>query len=401
MDLSFSPEEITFRDEVRGFFRANLPERIRTKLVEGKHLAKDDIITWQRTLNKKGWAVTNWPAEWGGTGWTPVQQYIFGDELQQTPAPQPLGFGVTMVGPVMIAFGSEAQKKRFLPRIANLDDWWCQGFSEPGAGSDLASLRTTAKRDGDHYIVNGQKTWTTLAQHADWIFCLVRTDAQAKKQEGISFLLIDMKTPGITVRPIITIEGGHEVNEVFLDDVKVPAENLVGEENKGWDYAKYLLGRERTGIARVGLSKERIRRIKELAALERDGDTPLIEDERFREKLAVVEVELKALEMTQLRVVAAERRRTDNTPDPASSILKIKGSEIQQATTELLLEVVGPYALPYQPEHEDDERWNEPPIGPEWAGPIAPTYFNWRKTSIYGGTNEIQKNIIAKAILGL
>ena len=401
MDLRFTPEEIAFRDEVRGFFRANLPERIRTKLVEGKHLAKDDIITWQRILNKKGWAVANWPAEWGGTGWTSVQQYIFQDELQQTPAPQPLGFGVTMVGPVMIAFGSEAQKKRFLPRIANLDDWWCQGFSEPGAGSDLASLRTAARRDGDHYIVNGQKTWTTLAQHADWIFCLVRTDAQAKKQEGISFLLIDMNTAGISVRPIITIEGGHEVNEVFFDDVKVPAENLVGQENKGWDYAKYLLGRERTGIARVGLSKERIRRIKELAALERDGDTPLIEDERFREKLAAVEVELKALEMTQLRVVAAERHRTDNKPDPASSILKIKGSEIQQATTELLLEVVGPYALPYQPEHEDDERWNEPPIGPEWAGPIAPTYFNWRKTSIYGGTNEIQKNIIAKAILGL
>ena len=401
MDLRFTPEEIAFRDEVRGFFRANLPERIRTKLVEGKHLAKDDIITWQRILNKKGWAVANWPAEWGGTGWTSVQQYIFQDELQQTPAPQPLGFGVTMVGPVMIAFGSEAQKKRFLPRIANLDDWWCQGFSEPGAGSDLASLRTAAKLDGDHYIVNGQKTWTTLAQHADWIFCLVRTDAQAKKQEGISFLLIDMNTAGITVRPIITIEGGHEVNEVFFDDVKVPAENLVGQENKGWDYAKYLLGRERTGIARVGLSKERIRRIKELAALERDGDTPLIEDERFREKLAAVEVELKALEMTQLRVVAAERHRTDNKPDPASSILKIKGSEIQQATTELLLEVVGPYALPYQPEHQDDERWNEPPIGPEWAGPIAPTYFNWRKTSIYGGTNEIQKNIIAKAILGL
>jgi pimeloyl-CoA dehydrogenase large subunit len=401
MDLRFTPEEIAFRDEVRGFFRTNLPDGIRAKLSAGKHLAKDDIVSWQRILNKKGWAVANWPAEWGGTGWTPVQQYIFQDELQQTPAPQPLGFGVTMVGPVMIAFGSEAQKQRFLPRIANLDDWWCQGFSEPGAGSDLASLRTAAKRDGDHYIVNGQKTWTTLAQHADWIFCLVRTDAQAKKQEGISFLLIDMNTPGITVRPIITIEGGHEVNEVFFDEVKVPAENLVGEENKGWDYAKYLLGRERTGIARVGLSKERIRRIKELAGLERDGDTPLIEDERFREKLAAVEVELKALEMTQLRVVAAERRRTDNRPDPASSILKIKGSEIHQATTELLLEVVGPYALPYQPEHEDNERWNEPPIGPEWAGPIAPTYFNWRKTSIYGGTNEIQKNIIAKAILGL
>jgi pimeloyl-CoA dehydrogenase large subunit len=401
MDLHFTPEELAFRDEVRAFFRANLPEAIRSKLVEGKHLAKDDIITWQRILNAKGWAVANWPIEWGGTDWTPVQQYMFQDELQQTPAPQPLGFGVTMVGPVIIAFGSEAQKKRFLPGIANLDVWWCQGFSEPGAGSDLASLRTAAKREGDHYIVNGQKTWTTLAQHADWIFCLVRTDSQAKKQEGISFLLIDMKTPGITVRPIVTIEGGHEVNEVFFDEVKVPAENLVGEENKGWDYAKYLLGRERTGIARVGLSKERIRRIKELAALEIAGDKPLIEDERFREKLAAVEVELKALEMTQLRVVAAERHRVDNKPDPASSILKIKGSEIQQATTELLLEVVGPYAMPYQPEREDDERWNEPPIGPEWAGPIAPTYFNWRKTSIYGGTNEIQKNIIAKAILGL
>ncbi len=401
MDLRFTPEELAFRDEVRTFFRDHLPPAIRAKLVEGKKLAKDDIVTWQRILNKKGWAVANWPTRWGGTGWTPVQQYIFQEELQLAPAPQPLGFGVTIVGPVLIAFGSEAQKNRFLPRIANLDDWWCQGFSEPGAGSDLASLRTTAKREGDYYIVNGQKIWTTLAQHADWIFCLVRTDPHVKKQEGISFLLIDMKTPGITVRPIITIEGGHEVNEVFFDDVKVPAENLVGEENKGWDYAKYLLGRERTGIARVGLSKERLRRIRELASLETDNGRPLIEDERFREKLAAVEVELKALEMTQLRVVAAERHRTDNKPDPASSILKLKGSEIQQATTELLMEVVGPYAMPYQPEREDDERWNEPPIGPEWAGPIAPTYFNWRKTSIYGGTNEIQKNIVAKAILGL
>jgi pimeloyl-CoA dehydrogenase large subunit len=401
MDLRFTPEELAFRDEVRSFIANHLPASIRAKLVEGRHLAKDDIVTWQRILNQKGWAVANWPGEWGGTGWTPVQQYLFQDELQQAPAPQPLGFGVTMVGPVIIAFGSDEQKKRFLPRIANLDDWWCQGFSEPGAGSDLASLRTAARRDGDFYIVNGQKTWTTLAQHADWIFCLVRTDREAKKQEGISFLLIDMKTPGITVRPIITIEGGHEVNEVFFDDVKVPVENRVGAENKGWDYAKYLLGRERTGIARVGTSKERIRRIKELAALERDGDKPLIEDERFREKLAELEVELKALEMTQLRVVAAERQRSDNKPDPASSILKIKGSEIQQRTSELLLEIVGPYALPYQPEREDEERWNEPPIGPEWAGPIAPTYFNWRKISIYGGTNEIQKNIIAKAILGL
>jgi pimeloyl-CoA dehydrogenase large subunit len=402
MDLRFTPEELAFRDEVRAFFRANLPESIRTKLVAGKHLAKDDIVTWQRTLNKKGWAVANWPVERGGTGWTPVQQYIFQEELQLTPAPQPLGFGVTMVGPVMIAFGSEEQKKRFLPRIANLDDWWCQGFSEPGAGSDLASLMTQAKRDGDHYIVNGQKTWTTLAQFADWIFCLVRTDPAAKKQEGISFLLIDMKSPGITVRPIQTIDGGHEVNEVFFDDVRVPAGNLVGEENKGWNYAKFLLGNERTGIARIGISKSRIRRLKELAAIEQAGGKPLLADERFRAKIAAVEIELKALEMTQLRVVAAERHRSgSNKPDPASSILKIKGSEIQQTITELLLEVVGPYALPDQIPHADTERWNEPPVGPDWAGTLAPAYFNYRKTSIYGGSNEIQKQIIAKAILGL
>jgi pimeloyl-CoA dehydrogenase large subunit len=401
MDLRFTPEELAFRDEVREFFRANLPPETRRKMVEGKKLSKDEIVAWQRILNKRGWAVPSWPEEWGGTGWTPVQTYIFHDEMQQAPAPQPLAFNVSMVGPVIAAFGSEAQKKRFLPRAANLDDWWCQGFSEPGSGSDLASLKTSAKRDGDDYVVNGQKTWTTLAQYADWIFCLVRTDPAAKKQEGISFLLIDMKTPGITVRPIVTIDGGREVNEVFFDDVRVPAENLVGTENKGWDYAKYLLGHERTGIARVGVSKERIRRIRELASLERVGDRPLIEDERFREKLAAVEVELKALEMTQLRVVANERRREKGKPDPASSILKIKGSEIQQATTELLMDVVGPYALPYQGSPEDDAFSNEPPIGPDWASTIAPTYFNWRKISIYGGSNEIQKNIIAKAILGL
>jgi pimeloyl-CoA dehydrogenase large subunit len=400
MDLRFTPEELGFRDEVRAFFRDNVPPAVTKKMVEGRHLSKDDIVQWQRTLNKRGWAVPDWPKEWGGTGWTPVQRYIFGDEMQQAPAPAPLPFGVSMVGPVIAAFGSEAQKKQFLPRIANLDDWWCQGFSEPGAGSDLASLKTTAKRDGDYYVVNGQKTWTTLAQHADWIFCLVRTDPAAKKQEGISFILIDMKTKGITVRPIQTIDGGAEVNEVFFDDVRVPIANRVGEENKGWDYAKFLLGNERTGIARVGASKERIRRLKELAALERVGDRALLEDERFSEKVAAVEVELKALEMTQLRVVAAERSRKDKKPDPASSILKIKGSEIQQRITELLMEVVGPYALPYQPE-QDEEGWNEPPVGPDWAGTIAPTYFNSRKISIYGGSNEIQRNIIAKAILGL
>jgi pimeloyl-CoA dehydrogenase large subunit len=386
---------------VRTFMRTALPADIRSKLVEGRRLKKDDLVVWQRILNAKGWAAPHWPAEWGGRNWTPTEHYIFLEELQQAPAPPPLAFGVTMVGPVIIAFGSDAQKKRFLPRIANLDDWWCQGFSEPGSGSDLASLKTSAKRVNGNYVINGQKTWTTTAQYADWIFCLVRTNPAAKKQEGISFILIDMKTPGVTVRPIVTIDGGREVNEVFFDDVKVPAENLVGQENKGWDYAKFLLGNERTGIARVGMSKERIRRLRELAALERADERPLIEDERFRAKIAAVEVELKALEMTQLRVVAAERNRKGNRPDPASSILKIKGSEIQQTISELLLEVVGPYALPYQPEYLDEERWNEPPVGPDWAPSLAPTYFNMRKVSIYGGTNEIQKNIIAKAILGL
>jgi pimeloyl-CoA dehydrogenase large subunit len=401
MDLRFTPEELAFRDEVRTFMRTALPADIRSKLVEGRRLKKDDLVVWQRILNAKGWAAPHWPAEWGGRNWTPTEHYIFLEELQQAPAPPPLAFGVTMVGPVIIAFGSDAQKKRFLPRIANLDDWWCQGFSEPGSGSDLASLKTSAKRVNGNYVINGQKTWTTTAQYADWIFCLVRTNPAAKKQEGISFILIDMKTPGVTVRPIVTIDGGREVNEVFFDDVKVPAENLVGQENKGWDYAKFLLGNERTGIARVGMSKERIRRLRELAALERADERPLIEDERFRAKIAAVEVELKALEMTQLRVVAAERNRKGNRPDPASSILKIKGSEIQQTISELLLEVVGPYALPYQPEYLDEERWNEPPVGPDWAPSLAPTYFNMRKVSIYGGTNEIQKNIIAKAILGL
>ena len=399
MDLSFTPEENAFRDEVRTFFKENLPKDIRDKLVAGMHASKEDMIRWTRILNKKGWAVPHWPVEYGGTGWTPVQQYIFLEEQMLAPAPQMLAFGVSMVGPVIYTFGSEEQKKKYLPAIANLDTWWSQGFSEPGAGSDLAGLRTTAKREGDHYIVNGQKTWTTLGQHGDMIFMLVRTDPNAKKQEGISFLLIDMKSPGITVKPIITIEGGHEVNEVFFDDVKVPVENLVGKENKGWDYAKFLLGNERVGIARVGASKERIRRIKQLATAELDGDTPLIENQRFREKLASIEVELKALEMTQLRVVAAERTREKGKPDPASSILKIKGSEIQQQITELALEVAGPYIAPYRQETHDG--WNEPPVGPEWASPLAPAYFNYRKVSIYGGSNEIQKNIIAKAILGL
>ncbi len=400
MDLRFSPEENAFRQELRSYFRSAVPEAIRTKVNENRHLNKQEWVTAHQALHAKGFAVPHWPKQWGGADWTPVQHYIYTEELQFNGVPQPLPFNVSMCGPVVIAFGTEEQKKRFLPRMASLEDWWCQGFSEPGAGSDLAGLKTSAVRKGDHYIVNGQKTWTTLAQHADWIFCLCRTDPEAKKQLGISFILIDMKTPGITVRPIQTIDGGREVNEVFFDDVKVPVENLVGQEHRGWDCAKFLLGNERTGIARVGYSKQRVQRIKELAAKVMAGDKPLIEDEHFREKVAAVEVDLKALEMTQMRVLAEDSKRKDKLPNPMSSILKIRGSEIQQATTALLMEVAGPLALPYQMDGEGAMHGSNEPDDTDWAAPAAPTYFNYRKTSIYGGSNEIQRNILAKAVLG-
>ncbi len=400
MDLRFSPEENAFRAEVRKFMQTEVPLAVRRKVIEGRELTKQDIVTSHKTLHKRGWATPGWPKEWGGTGWSPIQFYMFGEEMQVNGVPSPVGFNVSMHGPVLIQFGTEKQKKYHLPRIAACDDWWCQGFSEPGSGSDLASLQTSAVRYGDHYVVNGQKIWTTLAQYADWCFLLVRTDPAAKKQLGISYLMVEMKTPGITVRPIVTIDGSKEVNEVFFDNVKIPAENLVGEENRGWDCAKYLLGNERTGIARVGVSKMRVARIKELARKVPSGGGSLMDDERFAEKVAAVEVELKALEMTQLRVVSEDAKAVrGGKPNPASSILKIKGSELQQATTELLMEVAGPLSLPYVP-HDDMLGHNEAPIGYEWASPTAPAYFNNRKVSIYGGTNEIQHNIIAKAVLG-
>jgi len=403
MDLRFTPDERAFRDEVRAFIADNLPEETRRRMVEGRVPTKEQTVAWQRVLNGKGWAVPDWPAEHGGTGWTAAQRYIFREELQQHPAPQPVGFGTNMVGPIIIAFGTDAQKKRFLPRIRNIDDWWCQGFSEPGAGSDLASLKTRAERDGDHYVVNGQKMWTTYAQHADWIFVLVRTNpGAAKRQEGISFLLVDMKSPGITIRPIITIDGGHEVNEVFFDDVRVPVENLVGEENRGWDCAKLLLGHERTGAARVGVSKERLQRLKYIASQVEEDGRPMIEAQRVREKIAGIEVELKALEMTVLRVLAAGKRSGESRKaDPASSILKLRGSEIAQSITELMLEVAGPYAMPSLADPESEDLTNEPDLAPDWAHTIAPVYFNWRKLSIFGGTNEIQRGIMAKAFMGL
>jgi len=402
MDLNLSPAEAAFRDEVRAFIKAELSPETQQKMILGREIGKHDFVEWQRKLDEKGWAVPHWPVEYGGKNWSPMQEYIFLDELQQAPAPSPLPFNVSMVGPVIATFGSDEQKKKFLPDTASLKIWWCQGFSEPGAGSDLAGLKTTARREGDFYIINGQKTWTTLAQYADWIFVLARTNPQAeKKQQGISFILVDMKTPGVTVRPIQLIDGGREVNEVWFDEVKVPAENLVGQENRGWDYAKFLLGNERMGIARIGISKQRIRRIKELATLERYGDTQLLDQPWFREKLANVEIELKALEITQLRVVAEARKRGKHgVPDPNSSILKIKGSELQQATTELMMDVVGPYVVPFPESMDDEDRGNHPPIGPDYAASAAPSYFNNRKVSIYGGSNEIQRGIIAKAILG-
>ena len=398
MDLRFTEEETAFRDEVRRVFREEIPAEIRRKVSEGRPLAKQDYITSQRILNARGWAVPHWPREWGGRDWSAIQRYIFTEELLLAAVPLPLQFNCYMVGPVIAAFGSQAQKERHLPRIANLDEWWCQGFSEPNAGSDLASLRTKAVRDGDHYVLDGQKAWTTLGQYADWIFVLARTDPGAKKQAGISFFLVDMQTPGVTVRPVITLEGRHEVNEIFFDAVRVPVENLVGEENRGWDYAKFLLSNERTGIARIGLSKERIGRVRELARAVPAGAGTLWDDRGFRERVAAVEVELKALEITQMRVVAAQGRGGSDKPDPASSILKIKGSQLQQATTELLLEVAGPLALAAP---EQGEGLANAVANDEWASLAAATYFNNRKVSIYGGSNEIQKNIIAKAVLGL
>lgn len=398
MDLRFTPEETAFRQEVRTFFRTEIPAEIRAKVSEGRTLSRADYVTSQRILNAKGWAVPHWPVAWGGQDWSAVKRYIFMEELMQAAVPLPLQFNCFMIGPVIATFGNEAQKQRFLPRIANLDDWWCQGFSEPGAGSDLASLKTRAVRDGDDYIVDGQKTWTTLGQYADWIFCLVRTDPAAKKQAGISFLLIDMKSPGITVRPIITIDGRHEVNEIFFDAVRVPVDNLVGEENRGWDYAKFLLANERTGIARIGMSKERIARIKRLAKSTPAGTGMMWDDLDFRLRLAEVEIGLKALEITQMRVVAAQGARESGRPDPASSILKLKGTELQQATTELLLELAGPAGLSAG---RIGDGLNDLDAPFAWAETAAAVYFNNRKVSIYGGSNEIQRNVIAKAILGL
>ena len=394
MDLAFTKEEQAFREEVRQFFRDNVPPETRRKMIEGRHLSKDEMVTWWRILNKKGWGVSHWPEEYGGTGWSSVQHYIFNEELQAYPAPQPLAFGVSMVGPVIYTFGNAAQKARFLPRILSGEDWWCQGYSEPGAGSDLAAVRTRAVRDGDHYVVNGHKTWTTLAQHADWIFCLVRTDPAAKPQAGISFLLIDMKTPGVTVRPIITIDGSHEVNDVFLEDVRVPVENLIGEENKGWTYAKFLLGNERTSMAGIGRSTRYLQRLKQIVKSEIAEDDPTYRD--FIREIARVELDLLALEATELRIVAQMARGID--PGPAASLFKIRGTEIFQRITELTHQAIGNDGLALREQPSSANRFMP---GPDYGHTATEKYLNARKLSIYGGSNEIQHNIIAKAVLGL
>jgi alkylation response protein AidB-like acyl-CoA dehydrogenase len=399
MDLRLSPDDVAFREEVRAFFRTAVPPALRRKVENGIRPSRDEHVAWVRTLDDRGWAVPAWPVEHGGTGWSALRRLIFQEEMFLANAPQPPAFGPTMIGPVLIAFGTEAQKRRFLPPIRRLDEWWCQGFSEPGAGSDLAGLRTTATRDGDDWIIDGQKTWTTYAHYADWIFVLARTDPAAKKQEGIGFFMVAMTSPGITVRPIITMDGGHEVNEVWFDRVRVPADQLVGEPTRGWDYAKFLLANERTGIARLGFTKERLRQLRRLAAGERSEGGPLSQDPRFAEELAALEVQVKALELTQLRVAMAEAKRGANgRPDPASSILKLKGTELQQAATAMLMRLAAPYGMP---DATMLAGVNDPPDLPDFALHAPAQYLNWRKVSIYGGSNEIQRNILAKAVLGL
>lgn len=393
MDLSLSPEEAAFRDEVRDWLAVNLPGELRDKVLNYVELTKDDLVRWHRILADKGWVAPHWPKEWGGTDWNAAQRYIFEEECALAGAPGIAPFGPVMCGSVLLKFGSEAQKQRFLPRIYHCDDFWVQGYSEPGSGSDLASVKTRADRVGDHYVVNGQKIWTTLGHYGDWIFCLVRTDFEAaKRQEGISFLLVDMKTPGITVRPLVLLDEGHEVNEVFFENVKVPVENLVHEENKGWTVAKYLLGFERLNTGRIGASKRELLRLKEYAAGRQKNGRPLLEDIRFRDRLTRVEVELSALEITNLRFLD-EMRRTGQPPGPEVSMLKIRGTEIQQTLTELLMMAAGPMARSFKPlsyDHFDD-----------FTARTSARYFNFRKTSIYAGSNEIQRNIIAKAALGL
>ena len=396
MDLTFSKEDLDFQAEVRDFLTSEYPLAIKEKQDKRLPLEKEDIISWQKILASKGWFAINWPKEYGGAGLTPTQIYILQTELAGANTPILIPFGVNMCGPVIYTFGTEEQKKKFLPGILNSDTWWCQGYSEPGSGSDLASLQTKAELKGDNYLVNGTKTWTTLAQHADWVFCLVRTETTDIKQEGISFLLIDMKSKGIEVKPIITIDGAHEVNMIYFDDVEVPVNNLIGEEGEGWNIAKFLLMHERTGIAGIAALKRELKRLKEISSDLIVGEASLLDDANFRNKIEAAEIELTATEFTELRTLS--QISSGGAPGPESSILKIKGTELQQSISELFIEMLGYYAHPFLTEAELGSNAS---IGPDYAGSAMPHYLNFRKVSIYGGSNEIQRNVISKAILGL
>ncbi|MEG0140447.1 MAG: acyl-CoA dehydrogenase family protein [Comamonas sp.] len=393
MDLAFTPEEQAFRDEIRTWVRANLPEDIAHKVRNDLHLSRDDMQRWAKILGKKGWLGYGWPTEFGGPGWSAVQKHLFEEECALACTPRIVPFGPVMVAPVIMAYGTPEQHKRFLPGIASGEVWWSQGYSEPGSGSDLASVKTRAERVGDKYIVNGQKTWTTLGQYGEWIFCLVRTSNEGKPQTGISFLLIDMKSPGVTVRPIKLLDGSHEVNEVFFDNVEVPADQLIGEENKGWTYAKHLLSHERTNIADVNRAKRELERVKRIAKAE-----GVWEDQRFRDQIALLEIDVIALEMLVLRVLSA--MKSGKNPLDIAGLLKIKGSEIQQRYAELMMLAAGPYALPYVQEAMEAGYQGDFPGGVLSNAPLAATYFNMRKTTIYGGSNEVQRNIVAQTVLG-
>jgi alkylation response protein AidB-like acyl-CoA dehydrogenase len=398
MNLEFSATERLFRADVRAFLREHLPAQLSAKVLGLKRLTREDLLSWHRILYARGWSAPSWPKEFGGPGWSAVEQHIFDTECSLAGAPPLISFGVRMVAPVIMAFGNREQQNYFLPRVLSGEHWWCQGYTEPGAGSDLAALSTRAERRGDVYVVNGQKTWNTLGHFADWIFCLVRTDPAARQQEGISFLLIDMKTPGITVRPIPLIDGEHEVNEIWFDAVEVPVKNRIGEENKGWTYAKFLLGHERVNIAQVGSARRELGRLKQVAARERSGGRPLMEDARFRDRVAEVEIDLLALEITVMRVLSAEAARRD--PGPESSVLKIRGAEIQQTLSELTMQAIGHYALPWIPEALEVGWQAGSGTEQDWPA-FSGRYFNLRKTTIFSGSNEIQRNIIARRILGL
>lgn len=398
MDVNFTKKQESFRIEVRDFIKSAIPKNLADKIANNKPLHKSDMQNWHDILNEKGWLGSSWPKEYGGTSWDIVEQFIFEDELAAANAPRIVPFGLKMLAPVLMKFGSQEQCRFWLPRILDGSDWWCQGYSEPGAGSDLASLKTSAVSDGTHYVVNGQKTWTTLAQHANMIFTLVRTSSEGKPQQGISFLMIDMSSDGVEVRPIKTIDGGEEINEVWFTDVRVPIKNLVGEENKGWTYAKYLLSHERNNIATVGISKKKLEKLKNIAKTEKRNGKPLIADPLFSSRLAKLEINLTNLETTNLRVLSEAEKGGD--PGAESSMLKILGSEVCQELDHLLRRASARYGRIFRPEALEDG-FNGEEIGPFFAHTASSTYFNNRKVSIYGGSNEIQKNIISKMIVGL